>query len=329
MTIDLRQLRHFLAIDQHGSFGRAAAALGMTQPALSRSIQGLEHRVGNALFARSKRGVTLTDEGHLLLQRARELVQAADELDREVRRSRVPGAGHLTVGTGPYPGMTIIPDTTAWFMAAHPLVRVRLLLRGWEELLPRLRSREMALFVGETSTFEQEPDFDIEPLPRHPVYFVARAGHPLARRATVRAIDTHAYPFVTISRLPPRVLDPMLNARETLSPRGRPFPALEFGDLAGVTRIVERSDAISALSATGVARELEHGTLVLLGREPWMETGYAIVRLKGEAPSPAATAFCAFIREAESRLARSEAKVLAQHAPKSERETGRPRKSRA
>lgn len=311
MTVELRQLRHLLAIEQHGTLGRAAAALGMTQPALSRSIQGLEHRVGTTLFVRSKSGVALTDEGRLIIRRAREVVHVADEFDREVLRERAPGAGQIAVGAGPFPGETIVPEAVARFVATHPRLRVRVVVRDWDELARRLRAREIELFVAETSTLERDQDLDVEPLAPHPVYFVARAGHPLARRTVVRTEHLFAYPMVTLSRHPPRVLQPLLEARRrTVARAGRPFPALEMSTLAGVKRILAASDAITGLPLPCMAEEIESGALVLLGREPWMNLGYGIVRLKGPAQNAATTAFCALLREAEAALVREEAKLL-------------------
>jgi DNA-binding transcriptional LysR family regulator len=319
MTIELRLLRHLLAIEQHGSFGRAAAALGMTQPALSRSIQGLERQVGAALFARSKQGVTLTDEGGVLLRRARELLLAADELDRDIRRGRAPGAERLIVGAGPYPGETLVPDALAGLLSAHPLVQVRVLVRDYTELLRGIRAREMDLLVGDVGIFDGEHDLEREPLAPHPVYFVARAGHPLARRREVRPQHVFAYPFIAISRLPPRVLQPMLQARPERAGRpGRPFPALEISHVAGVKRVLQHSDAIAGLSVACVAEELERGEVVLLGRENWMSLGYGIIRVKGHAASAATTAFCEAVRAAEAALLREEEKLVARHAPRAE-----------
>jgi DNA-binding transcriptional LysR family regulator len=70
--MELRRLRHFLAVAEHGNFGRAAATSHITQPALSRSIQALEAEVGAVLFDRRPSGVELTDMGRLVL-RARTL----------------------------------------------------------------------------------------------------------------------------------------------------------------------------------------------------------------------------------------------------------------
>jgi DNA-binding transcriptional LysR family regulator len=318
MTIDLRRLRHLLALADHGSFGRAAAALAMTQPALSRSMQGLEQQVGAALFERSKSGVVPTDEGRVLILRARILVHAADELDRDVLARKVPGAGYISLGAGPYPGETIVPAALSRFVAAHPMIRVRVLVRGdWDELLRRLRAREVEFLVCEISTLDGEHDLDIEPLPPHPMYCIVRRRHPLTRRAVVRLVHTFAYPLVAVSRIPPRILQPMLATLpelDSLRPV-RPFPAIELASLAAVKRLVANSDAIAPLPLPCVADELEHGTLGLLVTESWLTTSYGIVTLKGQPLSAAAGTLAELMREAEAVLTRVEAALIARYAP--------------
>ena len=171
MPLELRQLRHVLALAEHGSFGRAAAALHMTQPALSRSVKVIEGEVGSRLFERSSSGVSPTEQGHLLLRRARELVDAADELEREVTRHRVGGADQLHVGAGSYAAETVVPAAVASFLPDNDLVRVRVVRANWEELPRRLRAREIDLFVAEFSMLADERDLEVAPMARHQGYF--------------------------------------------------------------------------------------------------------------------------------------------------------------
>lgn len=317
MTFELRQLRHLLAVEQQGSFGRAAAALRMTQPALSRSIQSLEHQLGSVLFERSKSGTTLTDVGRLLVHRAREIVNAADELDRELIQPRVPGAGQVTVGAGPFPGETIVPVAISQFIASHPLIRVKVLVRDWDELLRRLKNREIDFFVGETSTLVDEPELEVEPLGVQPTYFVARRGHPLARRAIVKTEQVFNHPLALLNRIPPRALQPLLEVRQRGAPSRtpRPLPAVEVGNLAALKRIVQGSDAIAALSLQCIAPELANGSLVPIATESWMRLGYGIVRLKGQPPAAPVAALCALLRDVEAASAREEAKLASRHVP--------------
>lgn len=316
MTIEIRHLRQLLAIAEHGTFGRAAAALGMTQPALSRSVQAMEAEVGTALFDRSRAGVNPTDEGRLLIRGARELVTAADGLEREIsRRRQAHGASQVAVGVGPYPAETLMPLALARFMTIQPLVRVRLVAREWDELLARLRAREIDFFIAETSTLAGEHDIAVRPLAPVDVYFMGRRGHPLGRRAKVGPAQALAYPCLAVSRIPPRILEPMLaglrDARVQWA--GHPFPALENATSSAAKAIARRSDAIVVLPLAAAADELEQGSLIVLGREPWMSLQYGLVTPKGSALSAAAAQLQECLLQQEEVLAAA-GEALRRHA---------------
>src|SRR5512139_1218130 len=167
MTLEIRQMRHVIALADHGSFARAATALGMSQPALSRSIQSVEREAGASLFVRSASGVEPTDGGRLFIARVRQILQLTEDLDREVAGERGLQSGHVHVGGGPYPAQSILASALAGFVAAYPRVVVRVMMRDWDELLRRLRAREIEFFVAEISTLGGESDVDIEPLDEH------------------------------------------------------------------------------------------------------------------------------------------------------------------
>lgn len=311
MTLELRQLRHVLCVAEHGSIGRAAEALNMTQPALTRSLQALEHEVGAPVFERSKRGVVPTDEGRLFLDRAREVVHAADELDRRTRRLRVEDTSSVSIGVGPFPAEMLMPGVLPRFIARRPNSQLRVLTRDWDELHRRLRARELAFFVAETSTLEHEPDLDVEPLAPHPIYMVARARHPLANGGPVKPCDLFGYPLVALSRIPPRTFGPFVEAYAAAESARRPFPAIEFGNFRAVKDLVLQTDAVAGFPYAQIADEVESGTFVLLVSEPWLFLHYGIVTLKGRDLGEAASDLRDCIREAEAVVVREETQLIA------------------
>ena len=306
-------MRQVLALAEHRSFARAAVALRLSQPALSRSIQLLEQQIGSALFLRSVAGVVPTDIGRVLVQRARQVVQMAEDLDREVVSNRTLQAGQLCIGAGPYPVESVTTTALARFITAYPAIGVRVQVRDWDDFLPRLRSRELDFFVAEISTLKSEPDLEVELLSEHALYFVGRHSHPLAERDNVTAAQTFAYPFIAVARIPPRLLEPMLQARRKFAGRKavpQAFPSLEFNVLAAVKRIVESSDAVTALTLSCCASEVHQHRLSLLGTKPWLTTNYGIVSLKGHPMSSAALRFREFVVQSEAEVAPFEDKVL-------------------
>lgn len=317
MSIEFRQLRHVLALADLGSFARAAAALRISQPALSRSIQGVEQRLGTVLFERRRTGTAPTDTGRLFIERARQVVALAESLGREALADRLFHYGHVAVGAGPYPAQMVLGPAVARFTAANPHVTARLLVHDWEELLRSLQRREIEFLVAETSTLEQERGLEIEPLATHPLYLAARRGHPLAGHSGVTVAEAVAYPIVSLSRIAPRFLEPVRAAQRQARERGaaaRAFPAVECNALDAVLQMVRNSETIMAAALPGIARELECGELVLLGTESWLHLRYGIVKLRAHACSAAAESLLGFIREAERAAALEEERLVARWA---------------
>ena len=332
MSFELRQLRHLLALAEHRSFARAAVALHLSQPALSRSVQNLEQQVGTSLFIRSGSGVVPTDIGRLVIQHARQITQLADDLGQQVRANRTLETGQVTVGGGPYPVESSLSTALARFISEHPRVNVRLQVRDWDELLRRLRARELDFFVAEISTMLQEHDLDIEPMSEHQLYFVARKGHPLAGRVDVTTTDIFAFPSVSPNRIPPRLLAPLLAAqRKSPDPAAalRAFPSLECNAMSAIKRIVSGSDAIVATTLSSITAELESGQLTVLRGEPWLSANYGLVKLKGHPLNYASEAFRDFVVEAQRESVLEEQRLLARWVPGQARRAARGTASRA
>lgn len=124
--MDLRQLRHFLAVADTLHFGRAAERLGMTQPPLSQSIMALERTLGADLFVRSKRSVALTAFGREWLEHVRPAVEAVAELPVVAERLRTGAAGRLSIAFVSYADYNILPALVARYSAAFPDVELEL-----------------------------------------------------------------------------------------------------------------------------------------------------------------------------------------------------------
>ena len=123
---DLWQLRYFTAVAEHLHFGRAAQALHISQPPLSRAIRALEERLGVALFVRSRRRVELTPEGARLLEHAR---RAVDQLERAVAELRGMASGErgrLRIGFVSLADFGVLPGLLRAFKASHPGVELAL-----------------------------------------------------------------------------------------------------------------------------------------------------------------------------------------------------------
>ena len=122
--MDLRHLRHFVAVAEELHFTRAAVRAGIEQSPLSRSIRNLESRLGVELFDRTTRTTRLTPAGEKLLHHARALLAAADEARIDVRSANGNGAGHLHVGVCDGVPMQRVARVIAASRQTHPDVCV-------------------------------------------------------------------------------------------------------------------------------------------------------------------------------------------------------------
>ena len=219
-TPELRQLRHFISVAQHLHFGRAAAALHMSQPPLSRSIQDLEARLGATLLARTRRKVALTAEGARFLEEAQRLIAQLERAVLEVGSMAAGAGGRLRLGFVSLADFGVLPGLLKAFKASHP--GVALALR--EMLSP---DQAAALSAGELDFGLLLPPVagDLEHLVVQRERFVVAlpARHALARargRIAMRQLSGEA--FVMAPRdIAPGLHDivALLTARAGFSPR--------------------------------------------------------------------------------------------------------------
>lgn len=146
--MEARDLEYFAVVAGHGNLRRAADALGLSQPALSKSLRRLEKSAGTKLVKRTPKGVELTAVGSALLGHARRLRLSFDDIEREIRDLVQGRAGHLRIGAA---NMTVehpvSPACTALLKDA-PKLTLKIMIGANDVLLPALRSGELDLIVS-------------------------------------------------------------------------------------------------------------------------------------------------------------------------------------
>lgn len=257
--MDLRQLRYFLALTEHRSFVRAADAMGITQPAFSRSIQGLENELGCQLVDRGSKDLRPTPEGQVVLQHALTLVRGASNLTNEINQMTKLDAGEVRFGAGPALAARLVPDALLRFMAAHPRVRASIEVNNWENLSRSLSRDEIEFFVADIRQFEADPSFQTRPLTPRAGLFFCRAGHPLLAKESLSTNDLFDYPLAA-TRIPVGARKVLANlsgkANLDVHVECEQFPLLE--------QLVRRSDAIGIGTREALQEGLLSGELVQL-----------------------------------------------------------------
>jgi DNA-binding transcriptional LysR family regulator len=290
--MSLKQLLHAVTLADAGSYGDAARALELTQPALSRSIQALEKRLGARLFDRGRSGVEPTDVGRLLLERGRALLAEASELEREVGLAIGLEIGTLRVGAAPYPAEISVGSACGQLLARHPNLELDVQVGDWQFLTQLILDGRLDVAVAELSVARDDERLITEDLPRHKGLMFVRAGHPLAGKTSPDLTEVLEYPLVS-SSLPKRV--------RSLG------PPVRVDTLPLMRRIVIESDAVGLATPGQISHDIEAGTIVRLGIDlPWLHTDYGLIRLRRRTPSPATLVFMELMRQVERQLAQTE-----------------------
>lgn len=120
--MEIRVLRYFLAVVREEGINRAAEALHITQPTLSRQLAQLEEEVGVKLFHRGARKITLTNEGILLRRRAEEILALVDRTEKELVEQEECVEGRIVIGGGELTAMQVLPEIIEGFRKKYPLV---------------------------------------------------------------------------------------------------------------------------------------------------------------------------------------------------------------
>ncbi|MEM0953118.1 MAG: LysR family transcriptional regulator [Pseudomonadota bacterium] len=192
----LKQIDHFRAVVDCGSFRAAAQSLNLTQPPLSRQIQQLEQALGAALFDRSERQITLTAEGHYLYRHSQQLVQTRDQLLAGFEAYARGESGELRIGlTDDFVASPIYAEILS-FIAKHPGIRTEVVMAVSTRLLDRLLNRELDLVLANLPM--QYDDNNVVTVPTPPTRFmvVLPATHAWAARSSLRVSDLQDQPLL-------------------------------------------------------------------------------------------------------------------------------------
>jgi len=307
MKLDLRQLRHVLALDRYRSFARAAEAIGLTQPALSRSLQALEDDIGAKLFDRDRARVEPTAVGLRLIELARPLVSQAKLAERDLQQMIGLAGGLLRIGAGPFAAETSVGTAVGRLARRHPGIMVDVSVSDWPDLYHRLLNDELDVAIAEISHAIDDERLVVEALPQHPAVFYCRPGHPLATQDEVTLEDIVRFP-IAMTILPKRLLDLMGKVDTTLRidiPEGAATTEFRVETPYLARSIALESDVLGLALPRQIEHEVALGRLVELRLKvtpAWLTSYYGIIRLARRTPSPAANEFLKVLREFEAEL---------------------------
>jgi DNA-binding transcriptional LysR family regulator len=190
-AMELRDLEYFVAVAEHGHLARAADSLGLSQPALSKSLARLEGAMQVKLFNRSGKGMELTAEGSLLLSRARELRQSLWNVAREVSDLSRGHAGHIRVGVGAIVnGHEFVSMAFGEMLTAEPRVTMKVIVSDHDKILAALHGGQLDIVVNWLHPSTPPPaDLVFTPCTKMNVLFVAHRTIDWLRASTFPSLN--------------------------------------------------------------------------------------------------------------------------------------------
>ncbi len=249
--MDLKQLEYFVRVAELGSFTKAAVALDVAQPALSRQVRLLEVELRQNLLTRNGRGAVATEAGQLLLAHGRGILHQVERAREELGRVRGALAGRVAVGLPPSVAKVLAVPLIREFRQRMPEGTLSIsegLSAAMQESLANGRLDIAILYNAAPS-----PDTELTPLLEEPLYLVQRhggAGAPPARPRPIALRDVAKLPLVIPSR--PNAIR-MLVETELAAVGCRPTVALEIDGVAAMLDLVADGAGNAILSRNAVA----------------------------------------------------------------------------
>ncbi len=198
INFELLDLRAFLGVIDHGGFNRAAEALNLSQPALTRRIQALEAAIGTPLLERTTRRVALTMAGRSFAPLARRMIGDLEESLLGIVGVGGRQGGHTTLACVPTAVVYFLPQAIERFAALHPRIRFRILDLSANDGLESVRNGEAEFGINLIGS--SEPDLTFTPLVEDPFVLACRTDHRFASFDTVSWRDLEGEPLIGVSR---------------------------------------------------------------------------------------------------------------------------------
>ncbi len=308
--ITQRRLRHLLTLVEHTHFGRAAEALNISQPALSKSIQALESELGVALLDRKRGALALTVFGELVVRQSRALLDGEADMLHEIRLLAGLESGSLKVAMGPYPSVISGYPAIGRLLARHPKISIAARVASWREVARQVAAREVDLGLAELSGLAGDDQFATELVGQHRGRFFCRPGHPVLEHAWVALPRLLEFPWVA-SRLPKRVA---ANLPRSIGRAGNIdgltgdfVPAIEMDVPMQLADLLSGSDALALASLALMEQALVTGEVVLVPTTGIdVRAGYGFIWLKNRSLTPATLAYMQETRAVEEDIVKRE-----------------------
>ncbi|MGE0624789.1 MAG: LysR family transcriptional regulator [Pseudomonadales bacterium] len=205
--IDLKRLRYIVEVARAESITTAAETLGLTQPALTRSIGEVEALLGTRLFHRLPRGMQLTEVGTRFVERAWQILGEVEDLIADVSHTRDRITGRLRLGVAPAAWLPYARPALTRLASEYPGIKIEVVNGTVQELCPRLLHGELTCLLSTSSYLKRWRDLEIIGLKKLANGCLVRRDHPVTQMRKPLEADILGYPVVLPTSVDPTYSD--------------------------------------------------------------------------------------------------------------------------
>jgi len=274
-------LRSLQEIARHGSFSRAAAALHLSQPAVSHQIRELEARLGVPPLERVGKHAALTHAGELLLAHARPALAGLEAAAAAVRRLAGVVTGRVRIGTGATASIYLLPPLLRRLRSRYPDVELIVVTGNSSDIAARIAHNE--LDVGVVTLPVHSPSLVVSPFRVDPLVAISSRDHRWQKRGELTAVDLSPHPLILYERggTIRRVIEDWFRRSGAV-----PRVSMELGNSEAIKKLVEAGLGLSITPAVAVRAEVRAGSLVARKLSPLLHRRLGIVRRRDKPLSP-------------------------------------------
>ena len=296
MNVTLRQLQVFLSVVETRNFSRTGDLIGLTQPAVSRSITELESQVGLQLVNRTTREVELTDAGRSLATRLPRVLDDLDATLQDVAGMATGLRGRVRVASSPTLSANLMPECIALCHELHPGMELMLLDRVQNATLASVLSGEVDF--GVVIDPEDREALTCETILTEPFYLACPLSHRLARKRTVNWTDLKGESLVLLDHASGsrRLIDEALSAQQV-----QYTVAQEVGHSTTIFRMLEAGLGVSVIPKLALPPQGLAG-LAVRPLTPQIGRHVMLVHRRNRALSPLAQTAWQLVREQAAKL---------------------------
>jgi DNA-binding transcriptional LysR family regulator len=293
--IRLRHLHCFVAVAQTQHLGRAGERLGLTQPAVSKTLTELEELVGTRLLVRQRAGTDLTAAGMRFLRHALRVLEDVDAAADSLGGADAPRQERIRVGALPSIVPALLLEAVTQFRASHAEVGLAVQSGMNRTLIDLLKADVLDVVIGRMDDPAAMEGLWFESLAAEPLVLAVRTGHPLADNARPTMRDVVAWPMVVpaLGSIPRHSTESLLARHGFALPDG----CLETADAYLGRLVAQQSDSVWAAPLSATQRAVAAGELVLLPFDTQgTEEPIGLLRRSDRTLEPVAEAFAETIR---------------------------------